>query len=158
MQTDRGTRRRAEGIDVTGRRVAVVAGRFHEDVTRRLIDGALECLAVHGVPADSVAVHWVAGSFEIPQMTARLARAGRADGVVALGCIIRGETLHFEVLARTVTSALESVGVELGVPVTLGVLTVDTMEQAVERAGGKYGNAGWNAALALVELLAAWEA
>lgn len=157
MQTDRASGRRAEGVDVAGRRVAIVAGRFHGDVTRRLVDGALECLEAHGVPADSVAVHWVAGSFEIPQMAARLARGKQADGLVALGCLIRGETFHFEVLARTVTTALESVGVDLGVPVTFGVLTVDTMEQAIERSGGKFGNAGWNAALALVELLSAWK-
>ncbi len=139
-------------FDASGRRVAVVVSRFNDLATRRLVDGALECLEQHGAP--EVDVWWVAGAFEIPQMVARVARAGRVDGVVALGAIIRGETVHFDVLARAVTAGLERVAVDTGVPVGLGVLTVDTLEQALERSGGKHGNAGWKAALSVIELMA----
>ena len=145
-------RERRARLDASGRRVAIVVSRFNDLATRRLVDGALECLAQHGAPdAD---VWWVAGAFELPQMAARLARAGRVDGIVCLGAIIRGETVHFDVLARAVTTALERVAVEHGVPVGLGVLTVDTLEQALERSGGKHGNAGWKAAASVVELMA----
>jgi 6,7-dimethyl-8-ribityllumazine synthase len=140
-------------LDATGRRVAIVASRFNEHITRRLVDGAVDCLVAHGASDADIDVHWVAGAFEIPQQASRLVRGKAGDGVIALGCLIRGETLHFEVLARSVGSALESLAVAHDVPVSFGVLTVDTTDQAVERAGGKHGNAGWNAALALVELM-----
>jgi 6,7-dimethyl-8-ribityllumazine synthase len=144
-------------LDGSGRRVAIVASRFNDFVTRRLVDGAVECLTGHGVEDGAIDVYWVAGSFELPQLAARIARAGRADGIVCLGALIRGETIHFDVLASSVASALESLGVEGDVPVTFGVITADTMEQAVDRAGGKHGNVGWNAALSLVEMMSHWQ-
>jgi 6,7-dimethyl-8-ribityllumazine synthase len=144
-------------LNASGRRVAIVASRFNEHVTRRLVDGAVDCLVAHGASQGDIDVYWVNGSFELPQTASRLARAKEFDGIIAAGCLIRGETLHFEVLARSVGSALESIAVDSGVPLTFGVLTVDTTDQAVERAGGKHGNAGWNAALSLVELLGLWD-
>jgi len=145
-------------IDATGRRVAVVASRFNQIVTDRLVKGAVEGLRAHGVQDDAIAIYWVAGAFEIPQLAARLAGEQLADGVVWAGAIIRGETSHYDVLSATVVQAIESAALATGVPMTLGVLTTDTLEQALERAGGKHGNAGWNAAVALVELMAQFRA
>lgn len=140
-------------FDATGRRVAVVASRFNDAVTKRLVEGAVDALCQHGVAPDAIHIYWVAGAFEVPQLAAKVARDGRADGVVWAGAIVRGETDHYEVLAKTVTLAIESAALSTGVPMTLAVLTTDTLEQAIERAGGKHGNAGWNAAVALVELM-----
>ncbi|HEX5133421.1 MAG TPA: 6,7-dimethyl-8-ribityllumazine synthase [Candidatus Krumholzibacteria bacterium] len=145
-------------LDASGRRVAVVASRFNEVVTRRLVDGAVECLRAHGVADGDITVYWVAGAFEVPQLAVKVAGDGKADGVVWAGAIIRGETGHYDVLSRTVTEAIESAAMSSGVPMTLAVLTTDTLDQAVDRAGGKHGNAGWNAAVALVELMSHWRA
>jgi len=140
-------------LDGSGRRVAVVASRFNDVVTKRLVDGAVEGLKAHGVGDDAIDVYWVAGAFEIPQLASQLAREKKADGVVWTGAIIRGETSHYDVLAKTVTESIERAALDTGVPMTLAVLTTDTLDQAVDRAGGKHGNAGWNAAVALVELM-----
>jgi 6,7-dimethyl-8-ribityllumazine synthase len=141
-------------LDAEGRRVAVVASRFNEVVTRRLVDGAVEGLKAHGVEDAAIHIYWVAGAFEVPQLAVRLAREEKVDGVVWAGAIIRGETSHYDVLAKTVTESIEAAALSTGVPMSLAVLTTDTLEQAVDRAGGKHGNAGWNAAVALVELMA----
>lgn len=140
-------------LDAGGRRVAVVASRFNEIVTERLVKGAVDALHALGVREDAIDIYWVAGAFEIPQLAARIGREKKADGVVWAGAIIRGETAHYEVLASTVTQSIEAAALDTGVPMTLAVLTTDTLEQAVDRAGGKHGNAGWNAAVALVELM-----
>jgi 6,7-dimethyl-8-ribityllumazine synthase len=140
-------------FDAAGRRVAVVASRFNEAVTKRIVEGAVDALRQHGVASDAIHIYWVAGAFEVPQLAAKLARDGQTDGVVWAGAIIRGETDHYDVLSRTVTQAIESAALSTGVPMTLAVLTTDTLEQAIDRAGGKHGNAGWNAAVALVELM-----
>jgi 6,7-dimethyl-8-ribityllumazine synthase len=145
-------------LDASDRRVAVVASRFNEVVTRRLVEGAVESLRAHGVADSDIEVYWVAGAFEVPQLAARVAREKPVDGVVWAGAIIRGETDHYEVLSRTVTQAIETAALSTGVPMTLAVLTTDTLDQAVDRAGGKHGNAGWNAAAALVELMSQWRA
>jgi 6,7-dimethyl-8-ribityllumazine synthase len=145
-------------LDATGRRVAVVASRFNEVVTERLVKGAVEGLRAHGVQDDAIAIYWVAGAFEVPQLAARIAREGGAEGVVWTGAIIRGETSHHDVLSATVAQAIETAALSTGVPMTLAVLTADTLEQALDRAGGKHGNAGWNAAVALVELMAQFRA
>jgi 6,7-dimethyl-8-ribityllumazine synthase len=140
-------------FDATGRRVAVVASRFNEVVTKRLVEGAVDALRQHGVAPEAIDIYWVAGAFEVPQLAAKVARDGSADGVVWAGAIVRGETDHYDVLAQTVVQAIESAALSTGVPMTLAVLTTDTLEQAIDRAGGKHGNAGWNAAVALVELM-----
>jgi len=140
-------------LDGSGRRVGIVVSRFNDFVTRRLVDGAVDCLRSHGVEEASIDVYWVAGSFELPQMAAKLSRDGRCNGIVCLGALVRGETTHFDVLANSVASALQSLAVEGPAPITFGVITAENMEQAVDRAGGKHGNMGWNAALSLVEMM-----
>ena len=141
-------------LDASGRRVAVIASRFNDLVTKRIVDGAVEGLRAHGVADDAIDVYWVSGAFEVPQLAAQVAREKKVDGVVWAGAIIRGETSHYDVLSKTVTESIESAALGTGVPMTLAVLTTDTLDQAVDRAGGKHGNAGWNAAVALVELMA----
>ena len=141
-------------LDASGRRVAVIASRFNDLVTKRIVDGAVEGLRAHGVADDAIDVYWVSAAFEVPQLAAQVAREKKVDGVVWAGAIIRGETSHYDVLSKTVTESIESAALGTGVPMTLAVLTTDTLDQAVDRAGGKHGNAGWNAAVALVELMA----
>ena len=140
-------------LDGSGRRVAVVASSFNDVVTKRVVEGAVEGLKAHGVADDAIDVYWVSGAFEIPQLAAQLAREKKVDGVVWAGAIIRGETSHYDVLSKSVTESIEAAALGTGVPMTLAVLTTDTLDQAVDRAGGKHGNAGWNAAVALVELM-----
>jgi len=143
-------------MDVSGRRIAIVVSRFNELATARLVDGTLDCLVRHGAGTEDITVYRVAGAFELPQVASYIARRRAADGIVCLGAIIRGETLHYDVLSRAVVTAIERVAIDSGIPVTLGVLTVDSLEQALDRSGGKHGNAGTKAASSLVELLGLW--
>ena len=133
-------------------RVGIVVGRFNELVTRQLLQGARDGLLRHGVSADDVDVAWVPGAFEIPPVAKRLAAAGRYDGVICLGAVIRGATPHFDYVAGNVASGVAAVGRETGVPVIFGVLTTDTIEQAVERSGTKAGNNGFSATTAAIEM------
>lgn len=138
-------------LDASGLRVAIVASRFNEAVVDRLVEGATDALVRHGaLPAD-VHVAWVPGAFEIPVVLRRLADSGRFDALVAVGAVVRGATPHFDYVAGEATRGAAAVGREYGLPVALGLLTVDTWEQAVERAGGKLGNKGAEAALSAVE-------
>lgn len=137
-------------------RWAVVVSRYNEAVTNRLLAGALETLARHGVPDEAVDVAWVPGAFEIPLVAARQARSGMYLAVLCLGAVIRGETTHDQHINRAVSTELARLGVESGVPVLFGVLTCDTLEQAIHRAGGNVGNKGVEcaeAALRMVHLL-----
>jgi 6,7-dimethyl-8-ribityllumazine synthase len=127
-------------------RVAIVASRFNEIVTRRLLEGARACCAQAGIEADRVDVAWVAGAFELPVAAAAAAATGRYACVVALGAVIRGETPHFEYVAGEATRGLGRVALEYRIPVGFGLLTVDTLEQALARAGGEAGNKGFEAA------------
>jgi len=137
--------------DASGLRVAVVAARFNEAIVERLVDGATGALLRHGaVPAD-VQVAWAPGAFELPVVLRKLASGGGVDALVALGCVVRGETPHFDYVAGQAASGSEAIAREYGIPVAFGVLTVDTWDQAVQRAGGKLGNKGAEAALAAVE-------
>ena len=131
---------------------ALVVSRFNEFVTSHLLLGAEDCLERHGVPADRRTVVRVPGAWEIPLAARKLAESGRYDALVALGVLIRGETPHFDVLAGEVTRGLARVGMDSGVPVGFGVLTTETVEQAIERAGAKAGNKGWDAALSALEM------
>ncbi len=140
-------------LDAKGFKVALVASRWNEVVTSRLVEGALEALTRHGADPANVALHNVPGSFELPQAAARIAAQKRHDAVIALGCLVRGETPHFDVLAAAAAKGLEDAAISTGVPVIFGVLTCNTMEQAFERAGGKAGNKGWDAALAAIEMI-----
>jgi len=132
-------------------RVAILVTRYNEAITARLLDGALACCDAAGVPRDQADVIWVAGAFELPVAAAAAARSGRYACVVALGAVIRGDTPHFEYVANGTTRGLGLVAVEAGLPVGFGLLTVDTMDQAIDRAGGRAGNKGYEAAAAAIE-------
>ena len=140
-------------LDARGKKVAIVASRFNDFVTYRLVEGAVDCFSRHGVEDSSLHVYWVPGSFEIPQLTEKLAQSKQFDGVVCLGTLIRGETHHFEVLAGSVVKALAEISLRSPIPVVHGLITADSPDQAMDRAGGKAGNKGWDGALALVEMM-----
>jgi 6,7-dimethyl-8-ribityllumazine synthase len=135
-----------------GRRFAVVVSRFNSLVTERLLAGALDAFARHGVPEEAVDVARVPGAFEIPLVAERLASSGAYGAVVALGAVVRGETSHYDHVCQAVTSGVLRASLDTGVPVLFGVLTTDTMEQALDRAGGKAGNKGAEAAVAAIEM------
>ena len=140
-------------LDARGLRVALVVSRFNELVTERLLAGAIDCLARHGGGEDERTIVRVPGSWELPLATKRAATSGKFDAVIALGALIRGETPHFDVLAAAVSKGLSQVALAEGVPVIFGVLTTDTVEQALDRAGSKSGNKGWDAAQSAIEMV-----
>ena len=135
-----------------GRRFAIAVARFNELVTRKLLDGALGALGASGVAQDDIDVVWVPGAFELPIVARRLAASRTYDGVICLGAVIRGETAHFEHVSGQAAEGIRAAAQETGLPVAFGVLTTDTLEQALERAGGAHGNKGWDAALAAIEM------
>jgi 6,7-dimethyl-8-ribityllumazine synthase len=135
-----------------GARFAVVAARFNEPITKRLLDGALRALAGGGVAGSAVDVQWVPGAFELAQAAAHLARTGRYAGIVCVGCVIRGQTPHFDFVAGQAAAGIQRVGLDTGVPTTFGVVTALTEAQAWERAGGDVGNRGAEAAEAALEM------
>ncbi|MDY7103448.1 MAG: 6,7-dimethyl-8-ribityllumazine synthase [Actinomycetota bacterium] len=135
-----------------GRRFAIVCGRFNDLVTERLLTGATDGLLRHGVDDGSITVCWVPGAFEIPYAAARLASSGRFDAVVTLGAVIRGATGHYEHVAGQCAAGVARAALDTGVPVVFGVLTCDTIEQAIERAGTKAGNKGYEAAETALEM------
>jgi 6,7-dimethyl-8-ribityllumazine synthase len=135
-----------------GRRVAIVVARFHEQVTAKLLEGALAGLRSHGVADDAVDVAWVPGAFEIALVAKRMASTGAYDAVVCLGAIVRGETAHFDLIAAEAARGAAEVGRETGVPVIFEVLATETLAQAEARAGGAHGNRGWDAAEAALEM------
>lgn len=139
-------------LEGTGLRFALVVSRFHQLVTERLLAGARACLLEHGVAEDDVDILWVPGAWELPPVVQRAARSGRYAGVVALGCVMRGETPHFEYVAGAAARGLARVALAADVPVTFGVLTTEDAEQALARAGGTGGNKGWEAALSALEM------
>ncbi len=136
-------------------RIAILASRFNENVTRRLVAGAEQCLRERGVAAGRVDVLWAAGAWELPVLARGLAARGGHRALVALGAVIRGETYHFEIIANESARGLMAVAVEYGVPVGFGVLTCDTLEQALARSGGAGGNKGYDAAAAARDAAAA---
>lgn len=139
------------GFDGTGLRIAVVTARFNDVVTAELRRGCRDALRRHGVRPDDVHTSEVPGARELPVAARALAKTGRYDAIVAVGCVIRGETAHFDWVAGEASSGLGRVATDTGVPVAFGVLTTEDLEQALERAGGKHGNAGWEAALTAIE-------
>lgn len=140
-------------LDAKGLKIALVVSRWNEVVTSRLLAGAEDCLLRHGAQAADLTVVKVPGSWELPLTAGKLAGAGGYDAIVALGALVRGETPHFDVLAAEAAKGLAQAGMTSGIPVIFGVLTCDTLEQAMDRAGGKGGNKGWDAALAAVEMV-----
>jgi 6,7-dimethyl-8-ribityllumazine synthase len=135
-----------------GLRFAIVVSRFNSLVTQRLLDGALDALRRHGADENAITVVYVPGSFEIPLAAKRLAQSGAFDAVICLGCILRGDTPHFEYVASEAAKGIAQVALETGVPTIFGVVTADTLEQALERAGAKAGNRGFEAAMTAMEM------
>ncbi len=140
-------------LDATGQRFGVVVTRWNSFITERLLEGALDALRRHGAADDAVTIVRVPGAFEVPLVVQQLCRSGKVDAVVALGCVIRGSTPHFDYVASEVSKGVAQASIESGVPVGFGVLTTDTIEQAVERAGTKAGNKGFEAATTAIEMV-----
>lgn len=140
-------------FDAGGQKIGIVASRFNEFFTRELLAGAEDCLRRHGVPSARVDVAWVPGSFEIPLAAQRLVRTGNYGAVICLGCLIQGDTPHFSFVAGEVTKGIAQVSLESGIPVIFGLITADTLEQAMERAGTKAGNKGFDAAATALEMI-----
>ncbi|MHB1041903.1 MAG: 6,7-dimethyl-8-ribityllumazine synthase [Eubacteriales bacterium] len=136
-----------------GFKFALVVGRFNEFISGKLLSGALDSLNRHGVSDQDVVVSWVPGAFEIPLVARKLALAGKYDAVICLGAVIRGATPHFDYVAGEVAKGVAKVGLDSGVPTIFGIITADNIEQAIERAGTKSGNKGWDAAVTAIEMV-----
>ena len=139
-------------LDGKGKRIGIVVSRFNDLVTKRLLEGAYDCLLRHGVKEADITTAWVPGSFEIPPVAKRLAANGKLDAVICLGTIIRGETPHFDYIAGQSSKGIGQLALESKIPVIYGILTCDSVDQAVDRAGAKSGNRGWQAALTALEM------
>ncbi|MEW5953695.1 MAG: 6,7-dimethyl-8-ribityllumazine synthase [Bacillota bacterium] len=135
-----------------GLKFGLVVGRFNEFITNKLVSGALDALYRHGVADQDVDVAWVPGAFEIPMVAQKMAARQKYDAVICLGAVIRGATPHFDYVAAEVSKGVAKAGLETGRPVIFGVITADTIEQAIERAGAKAGNKGWDAAVTAIEM------
>lgn len=140
-------------LDGSGLRMALVVGRFNSFISERLVDGALDALLRHGVVDGDITVARVPGAFEIPLVARKMAKSGKFDAVICLGAVIRGSTPHFDYVSAEVSKGIASVGLASGVPVIFGVLTTDNIEQAIERAGTKSGNKGFDAAVSAIEMV-----
>lgn len=135
-----------------GLKFTLVAARFNEFITRRLVDGAVDCLVRHGVKESDINLVWSPGAFEIPQVAAKLLAKGKNSAVICLGAVIRGSTPHFDYVASEVSKGIANLALNSKVPVTFGIITADNLEQAIDRAGAKEGNKGHQAALSAIEL------
>ncbi len=133
-------------------RIGIVVSRFNSFITEHLVAGAEDALKRHGIAAEKITVIWVPGAFEIPLVAKKAAESGKYDAVICLGAVIRGSTPHFDYVAAEVSKGVATVGMTTGVPVIFGVLTTDNIEQAIERAGTKAGNKGWDAAMSALEM------
>lgn len=140
-------------LDASGLRFGIVVSRFNGFFTDQLLNGALDCIVRHNGSHEMVSVAYVPGSFEIPFVAARMAKAGKYDAVVCLGAVIRGDTPHFDYIAAESSKGIARLGLEMEIPVVYGIITADTIEQAIERAGTKAGNKGWDAAQTAIELV-----
>ena len=143
-------------LDASGLRFAIIASRFNDEIVAGLLDGALSCLTRHGAADDDITLYRVPGAFEIPQLVPQLADS--YDALITLGCLLRGDTPHFDFISAQVTTELSRAAVDTRVPVTFGVITVNTREQAVERSSPGTSNKGWEAALAAIEMANLWRA
>lgn len=143
-----------EGVLISEKqRYGIVVGRFNEFISGKLLSGALDALKRHGATDEEIDVAWVPGAFEIPLIAQKMAETGRYDAVITLGAVIRGSTPHFDYVCAEVSKGVAAVSLKTGVPVIFGVLTTDSIEQAVERAGTKAGNKGWDAAVTAIEMV-----
>jgi 6,7-dimethyl-8-ribityllumazine synthase len=145
-------------LNADGLRFAVIASRFNDEIVSGLLTGALDCLTRHGAADDAISVYRVPGAFEIPTVARKLIESVDADAILALGCLLRGDTPHFDFISAQVTNDLSRVAVEMRFPVAFGVITCNTFEQAVARSTAGSGNKGWEAALAAIEMANLWRA
>jgi 6,7-dimethyl-8-ribityllumazine synthase len=139
-------------LSAEGLKFGIVVGRFNSFITERLLEGAIDCILRHGGSKENIEIVKVPGSFEIPLTAKKLAKSGKYDAVICLGAVIRGSTPHFDYVANEVTKGIAQVSLETEVPISYGILTTDTIEQAVERAGTKMGNKGFDAAMVAIEM------
>lgn len=139
-------------LDAKGKKFAIVAGRFNEFITQKLISGAIDCFQRHGASNDNLDIAWVPGSYEIPLVAKKMAESKKYDAVITLGAVIRGATFHFDLVASEAAKGITQSSLQTGIPIIFGVLTTDSIEQAIERAGTKAGNKGWDAAIAAIEM------
>ena len=140
-------------ISAEGFRFGMIVSRFNDFISSKLVEGAMDALLRHGAKEDQVSLAKVPGAFEIPLAAKKLAQSGKYDAIICLGAVIRGSTPHFEYVAAEVSKGIANVALETNIPVTFGVLTTDNLEQAIERAGSKAGNKGWDAAMAAMEMV-----
>jgi len=141
------------GLQAKGLKVGIILSRFNQFISDRLLEGALDALNKLGAEDKDISIYKIPGSFEVPMLAKKLAKTKKMDGILCLGVLIRGDTPHFDFLSAEVTKGLAQVSMEEGLPVSFGILTVETIEQGIERAGSKAGNKGYDAAFALVETL-----
>jgi 6,7-dimethyl-8-ribityllumazine synthase len=144
-------------LDAKGKTFGITVSRFNEFITQKLLEGALDCLNRHGADDGKITIAWVPGSFEIPYAAQRMAQSKKFDAVICLGAVIRGQTPHFDYIASEVAKGIARISLDTGVPTIFGVITADTLEQAIERAGTKAGNKGWDAALSAIEMAKLFE-
>ncbi len=140
-------------VVASGMRVAIVASRFNEFIVSKLLSGAVDGLVRHGVPEENITAAWVPGAFEIPVVAQQMAMSGKYDAVICVGAVIRGSTSHYEMVCSEVTKGIAQVGLKSGIPVLFGVITTENIEQAIERAGSKAGNKGYDCALSAIEMV-----
>jgi 6,7-dimethyl-8-ribityllumazine synthase len=140
-------------LQAKGFRIGIVVSRFNQFISERLLEGALDALTKLGAVEADLSVYKVPGSFEVPVLVKKLAKSGKVDGIICLGALIRGDTPHFDYLSAEVTKGIAQIAIDHGLPCSFGILTVDTIEQGIERAGTKSGNKGWDAAFSVVEML-----
>ncbi len=140
-------------LNAEGMKIAIISARFNDMITKELTQGSIDCLKRHGVKEGDIHLYWVPGAFEIPSTARKVAESGKFDGVICIGAVIRGATPHFDMVANEATKGIAQVGMNSNVPVIFGVLTTDSIEQALERAGTKAGNKGWDAALNVIEMV-----
>jgi len=139
-------------LSAEGKKYAIVAGRFNEFITDKLVGGAMDCLKRHNADMDRVDIAWVPGAFEAPLVAQKLVKTSNYDAVICLGAVIRGSTAHFDYVCNEAAKGISKVSLESGTPVIFGILTTDSIEQAIERAGTKAGNKGWECAMSAIEM------
>jgi 6,7-dimethyl-8-ribityllumazine synthase len=145
--------KKIEGVlDAKNKKYVIVVSRFNEFISNKLVDGALDCLIRHGAGEKNISIVWVPGSFEIPVTATKLATSDNYDAIICLGAVIRGDTPHFDYVANEAAKGIAQVSISTGKPVIFGIITADSIEQAIERAGTKAGNKGWDAALSAIEM------
>ena len=145
-------------LDASGAKVGIVVSRFNNFLTDKLLEGAIDCIVRHGGADENIAVAYVPGSFEIPYAAAKMAKSGKYDAVVCLGALVRGDTPHFDFIAAEATKGVAKIALDTDLPVIYGIITTDTLEQAIERSGTKAGNKGWQAAEAAIEMISLYRA